>query len=140
MSIPSFFQPSSAEMKIPRDGAGSPHGMTPGKLHVLDVSNPSLPFEVASMSSGLSNPTKVLAQGRYAYVFDAGNSSLVVFDISNPAFPVQASSTVLSGNPASAYILGRYLYITRNDDRRQELPCFFRQRRVIYQPTSYDAL
>jgi hypothetical protein len=70
------------------------------------------PLEASSTTSGLSTPNSVYVQGRYAYVASQSNSSLVIFDISNPASPTEISS-ITSGltGARSVYVSGRYAYV-----------------------------
>jgi hypothetical protein len=80
-------------------------------LHIPGLANP---IEASSTSTGLNNPYSLYVQGRYAYVASPNNNSLVIFDISNPAAPVEISSiSAGSGShPHSVYVQGRYAYVT----------------------------
>lgn len=59
-------------------------------LYVIDVSNPSVPFEAGSCSTP-GESAGVAVAGDYAYVADGG-SGMRVINVSNPAAPVEASS------------------------------------------------
>jgi len=86
-------------------GTGSPFTQ-------LTVPGYSTPVEIASISTGLTNPIAIYVQGRYAYVTDGSSGALIIFDISNPASPTEISSTVLGGTNLSAvYVQGRYAYV-----------------------------
>jgi hypothetical protein len=68
--------------------------------------------KVSSISTGLSGPSSVFVSGRYAYVADLGNHSLVIFDMSNPASPTKISSISAGlSQPISVYVSGRYAYV-----------------------------
>ena len=65
-----------------------------------------------TINTGLNSPNGVYVQGRYAYVASGGNNALVVFDISNPATPVQMGSTAAAAYSGSIYVQGRWAYVT----------------------------
>jgi hypothetical protein len=75
-------------------------------------------IEVATSSMGLSNPQSVAVSGNYAYVASKGNSSLVVFNISNPSSPTKVgSSTNGLCWPISVAVSGNYAYVIDNCGR-----------------------
>ena len=81
-----------------------------GQLQVYDVSNPALPTLVGTGS--VSIPLGLYVQGKYAYVVQQG-SGLLVFDVSNPASPVQVGSLTsgLAAVTYAIYVQGIYAYI-----------------------------
>ncbi len=85
---------------------------TTNPIDELQIAGLANPVEASSTSGGLINPWAVYVSGRYAYVVNQGNNSLVVFDVSNPASPAEIGS-IASGlnSPASLYVSGRYAYV-----------------------------
>ena len=81
-----------------------------GLLHVVDISNPFRPTQVASTSVAIV-PETVVVSGRYAYVANTGLGTMVVVDISNPRAPVQVS-TVSPGGSFDIQVVGRYAYVS----------------------------
>jgi hypothetical protein len=78
-------------------------------LQIIDVSTPSAPISVGSVSTGTS--VSVAVAGRYAYV--AEGNGLQIIDVSNPSAPVVIGS---AGSGASGYaqsiaVAGRYAYV-----------------------------
>ena len=54
----------------------------------------------------------ITVQGRYAYVVDSNtNNSLEVWDVSNPASPIQVTRATLSNNGYAMVAQGRYAYV-----------------------------
>ncbi len=83
-------------------------------LQVIDVSTPSAPVVVGSVSTGTeSGPKSVAVAGRYAYVADYGDNghNLQIFDVSNPSVPVSVGS-VAAGYAESVVVSGHYAYVT----------------------------
>ena len=75
----------------------------------------STPTLISSVS-GMSSPRRVFVQGKYAYVSAYGADSLNIFDVSNPASPVQVGS--ITGIAVwDTYVQGRYAYIATNGTR-----------------------
>ena len=82
-------------------------------LHVIDVSNPTMPMIVGNVST--DEARDVAVAGNFAYV--AAGFGLQVVDVSNPAFPYMAGSTptgfakriAVSGN--TACIVNQFLMI-----------------------------
>lgn len=99
-------------------------GMASG-LRVLDLSDPSTPFEVGySINCDPCSEVpiwmadRVRVKGDYAYVlyfdgtFSALNYRLYVYDISNPSTPEQMGYICLPDNCTSQFVEGNYVYIT----------------------------
>jgi hypothetical protein len=99
-------------------------GMASG-LRVLDLSDPSTPFEVGySINCDPCSEVpiwmtdRVRVKGDYAYVlyfdgtFSALNYRLYVYDISNPKNPEQMGYINLPDNCTSQFVEGDYVYIT----------------------------
>jgi hypothetical protein len=80
-------------------------------LKVIDVSDPSAPSVVGSLSLGLAAPTSVYVSGRYAYVVDQNSDDLKVIDLSDPSAPSLAHSLAIGASPQSVYVSGRYAYV-----------------------------
>jgi hypothetical protein len=79
-------------------------------FRVFDVSNPSSPSAIASLSVG-SGPDGVHVQGRYAYLTEITNGVLRIIDISHPTAPVSVG-TVSVSSADQVYVQGRYAYVT----------------------------
>ena len=80
---------------------------------IVDISNITSPLVVSSVGAGRFYDLAV--QGKYAYVGTYGGNSIIVYDISNPANPVQVGKIALGGNTGNVYVQGRYAYITSNE-------------------------
>jgi hypothetical protein len=93
-----------------------------GRLWVYDVSNPAAPVKVDSLAfdARLLNDVSVSADGTFGIVTREGASTrkngIVVLDTSNPAHPTVLSeyTDTVSGGVHSAFIDGRYVYLTDN--------------------------
>jgi hypothetical protein len=89
----------------------------PNIMLVMDVTDPENPIEVTEVSSETFEshwPWVLETTGDYLCVLCArqgANSILDVFDISNPALPVQLSSLMTRGQQARMRVAGRYAYI-----------------------------
>jgi hypothetical protein len=79
-------------------------------LQIFDISNPSSPVSVGSVSTGTS-PQKVYVQGRYAYVVNSSSNTLQIFDVSNPSSPVSVGTVSTGSFPYGVYVQGRYVYV-----------------------------
>jgi hypothetical protein len=100
--------------------AGTDGGTSTGsRLLVVDISNPSAPFEVQNvvLSAVQDGPDDVEVQGRYAYVSfsdpnGTGDGYVYVLDLLDPASPRVVSTTTIP-NIDSYFpitVQGRYLY------------------------------
>jgi hypothetical protein len=76
----------------------------------LDVAGVVPTTYVGSVSTG-SQPHSVYTQGNYAYVANYGANTLVIYNISTPANPVQVGSASTGSNPISVYVQGNYAYV-----------------------------
>lgn len=66
--------------------------------------------------AGSANTSKIQVYGHYAYIIRAtGTPNFAVFDISTTT-PSLSGSLTLSGTPTNIYILGRYAFISNQDD------------------------
>ena len=91
-----------------------------GKLWVYDVGNPAAPVKVDSLAfdARILNDVSVSADGTFGIVTREGASNrkngLIVLDTSDPAHPKVLSeyTETVSGGVHSAYIDGRYVYLT----------------------------
>ncbi len=91
-----------------------------GRLWVYDVTNPATPVKVDSIAfdARFLNDVSVSADGTLAIVTREGASNrkngIVVLDTSSPAHPKVLSeyTETVSGGVHSAYIDGRYVYLT----------------------------
>jgi Tfp pilus assembly protein PilV len=67
--------------------------------------------------TGTNNGIKTYTVGNFAYtVLNATTNNLVITNISNPAAPVNVSTTTLAGTPTNIYVSGIYAYITNTSD------------------------
>jgi hypothetical protein len=81
-----------------------------GNLQVIDISNPSSPVVVGTVSAGYAG--SVYVQGNYAYVTDIYYDSLQIINISNPYSPVTVGSFWAGSYTGSVYVQGNYAYVT----------------------------
>ena len=83
-------------------------------LHIIDVSNPTFPRDVATIGAPfLSNATGVAVIGTHAYATDL-NGTLQVVDISDPTTPAVVGSLTLPSaalGPLSIAVKGSFLYV-----------------------------
>ncbi len=83
---------------------------TGGQLQILDISNPSTPAIIGSMS--IPSAVYVQVSGKYAYVL-GHNGYLYKIDISNPYKPIQVGSTRTTSTDAyKLQVVGRYAYVS----------------------------
>ena len=67
--------------------------------------------------TGTNNGLKTHTVGNFAYtVLNAATNNLVITNISNPAAPVNVSTTTLAGTPTNIYVSGNFAYITNTSD------------------------
>jgi hypothetical protein len=110
--------------------SGGPQGTVSGNylyvangsfgFRIFNISDPKKPVMVGSSKDKLSNATSIAITGNYAFVGNGiscakGCSSLQVFDITNPANPINVGSIngLHSAGPIS--VSGNYAYILDDD-------------------------
>jgi hypothetical protein len=69
---------------------------------------PTTTFGSASAGDG---PRGIHVQGRYAYIVSLVDSTLRIFDISNPASPVSVGTAPTGSGPRDVYVQGNYAYV-----------------------------
>ncbi|MEE9269627.1 MAG: FlgD immunoglobulin-like domain containing protein [Candidatus Krumholzibacteria bacterium] len=83
---------------------------------VLDISDPTNPFEVGSVATA-GWPWRVVVQGNYAYVWDASDGELEVFNVADPSSPYLEGSwnSPTSLRDLGMDVSGSYVYIAHYD-------------------------
>ncbi|MCI0399675.1 MAG: hypothetical protein L0332_10910 [Chloroflexi bacterium] len=81
------------------------------RLVILDVSDPSLPVQAGSSDPLPGIVYDVAISGTYAYVAN-GEGGLRIFDVANPAAPVEVGSYVTGDEAISVAIAGDFAYIS----------------------------
>jgi hypothetical protein len=96
---------SNGDLQLSVGGNGTPTG----QLYV----GGNVPANYSGITSaGLNAPQSVSVSGSYAYVTNPGNNTLEIFDISNPANPVEIGSTNSGlSSPYFAAVSGHYAYV-----------------------------
>ncbi len=88
---------------------------------VTDVSDPTHPIQVGDSGSVGSQMSSVAVRGRYAYADDTGNNTLNIFDVSNPAAPVEVATMPVGANTTYGQgvlvLAGQYLYMSNSTDQ-----------------------
>ncbi|MFH1170763.1 MAG: tail fiber domain-containing protein [Candidatus Vogelbacteria bacterium] len=84
-------------------------------LEIYDVSNPTSPVIVGTLSLGTDDPTDIVVSGRYAYVISNGANDLKIIDVSNPVAPTLTKSFGIGQQPSDLTIAGRYAYVVDSD-------------------------
>ncbi|NOY74124.1 MAG: hypothetical protein GXP14_17450 [Gammaproteobacteria bacterium] len=84
-------------------------GNSTSRFHSIDISDPSLPTSVASITLG-NRIYDAFVVGSYAYTAVAANG-LVVVDISNPLVPVVVKTVDTPGSAYAVYVVGNYAYV-----------------------------
>lgn len=77
----------------------------------IDISNPTSPIVLATLSLGSSQPEGLSVKGNYAYVGSNSTSLLSVIDISNPFSPTVVGTVGTGANPNVVWAQGNYVYI-----------------------------
>jgi|GEM_PF-6357158 len=80
------------------------------QLKIIDVSNPTAPFVVGSITFATGG-VNVFVAGRYAYVA-ADTAGLYIVDISTPSSPTLVGTYNTPGNAYDVYVVGRYAYVS----------------------------
>jgi len=94
--------------------AGSVAYVVGDPLRILDVSDPSQPHQLASLTVA---GTALDVQGQYAYLVD-GDGNLQIFDVFDPEQPLQLASTQLfSAAPNAIRVAGNYAYVAEGQRR-----------------------
>ncbi|MES2876135.1 MAG: hypothetical protein V4678_01565 [Patescibacteria group bacterium] len=87
-----------------------------GPFSIIDISNPSAPAVVSSITDSLLNAARdIRVVGRYAYVVSFNGEALVVIDVANPAAPAIVGSVTDATNFMGVHgleIQGKYAYAT----------------------------
>ncbi len=81
-------------------------GVSPGEMHVMEISLPDSPTSLGSLSLGIE-PSSIAIQGRYAYLGDTGVFKIV--DLENVSSPSVTGSLAL-GPSLKVAVSGRYAY------------------------------
>ena len=85
----------------------------------VQVLSENVPVARGVTSTNLNRPQSVFVTGHYAYVVSYYNSSLSVFDVTNPDSPAALGSTSTNlWSPQSVYVAGRYAYVTSPGNHR----------------------
>ncbi|MDQ7815380.1 MAG: beta-propeller fold lactonase family protein, partial [Patescibacteria group bacterium] len=90
-----------------------------GSISIVDVSNPSSPYNVTTSYLGSSSidPSDIYVAGKYAYTANGSSAkSVSIIDVSNPASPFVVTTTYTGANsdPYSLYGNGNLIYFTNN--------------------------
>ncbi len=89
-------------------------GQRCGELCVCDVSDPAIPIPVGGVD--ISGAVNIFIQGNYAYIYafinDYTDTSLLVFDISDPVYPALTGMYNMSGEYSGhIFVQGHYAYV-----------------------------
>jgi hypothetical protein len=81
----------------------------------LDVAG-SIPSAAVSKTTVGTNPKSVTVYGNYAYIVNGGSNNLVIYNVANPASPVQVGSisTGAGSSPIAVSVFGNYAYVVNN--------------------------
>jgi len=87
---------------------------TVGGFNVVDISNPSSPTILTSVTeSGATGEAGIYVQGSFLYV-NTVDSKMSIYNISNPAQPTLASSTLTGVDARRVVVNGSYAYVSGN--------------------------
>ncbi|MES3005824.1 MAG: hypothetical protein V4664_02660 [Patescibacteria group bacterium] len=89
------------------------------ELHIFNTTTPSNPGEYGNGIDLGFLANDIIVRGNYAYVASSkDNGELIVGDVSVPAAPVEVATYNLdgTGDATALYVLGKRLYIGREDD------------------------
>ncbi len=84
-------------------------GLASSNLQVVNISDPTLPFSEASISTG-AYVDGVTVVGNRAFVC-AGPSGLQIYDLQNPASPILLGSFSTVGDARKVYAAGSLIYV-----------------------------
>lgn len=85
-----------------------------GGLWILDVSDPTNPYEVSHYQTEGENYGVSVKDG-YAYITDT-EGKLVIIDVNDPTHPFEKGSCDLAGSLRSIFVLDGYAYVTAGRD------------------------
>jgi hypothetical protein len=75
---------------------------------VFDVSDPAIPIQVNSVRRGWGKVVDLVVRDKHVYF---GDSTLSVYDISNPEAPYLAGELFVSGQPHDMAVAGNFAYV-----------------------------
>jgi formylglycine-generating enzyme required for sulfatase activity len=78
-------------------------------LRVVDISDPTMPFEIGSCETP-GSALGIAISGNYAYIADE-RGGLRIIDITNPANPVETGFYDTAGNAYGVAIVGNFAYV-----------------------------
>ncbi len=78
-------------------------------LYIIDVTNPSSPFEVGRYDSFHAHGFHLAVSGNYVYTQDLSSRFLII-DVSNPANPTLSGSCAVTGWPYDLAVSGNYAF------------------------------
>jgi hypothetical protein len=82
-------------------------------LHILDISNASVPVDLGSLTGVNAQDIRISADGNYAFVDDGTSKGLLVINISNSSSPLLVTNiTVDSSAPTGLDMRGSELFVT----------------------------
>ncbi len=81
-------------------------------VKVLNISDPTNPTLVSTISGAGAGPTSVVVRGKYLYIGFYNSTRIVIYDISNPAAPASVNTVGTTNGVISMQIQGRYAYTT----------------------------
>jgi hypothetical protein len=79
-------------------------------LNIIDISNPSIPSELAKENIGIAIGGDVFVSGEFAYLTDYNNGFSVI-DVVNPANPQWIGGGHTIGGSGGVFISGNYAYL-----------------------------
>jgi hypothetical protein len=83
-----------------------------GAIEVTDVSDPTSPKYIGSVSTINNDPLAMAIQNNFIVTVDATNDALEVFNLDDPAVPVFDGSVALTdGDVTDVDVQGRYAYV-----------------------------
>ncbi len=99
---------SNSDLQLSVGGLGTPTG----QVYISGIS----PKDITNggFRGALNQPIKNFVSGNYEYVPDPGINKLFIYDISNPASPVDVTSggVTTGAAPRGVYVSGKYAYLS----------------------------
>jgi hypothetical protein len=85
-----------------------------GAVVTFNVTDPVNPTKVNTTSTDLADPDGIAIAGGYAYVVDYTNDSLLIYDLSNAAFPSLIANDTSASlyEPSTVVAAGNYVYVS----------------------------